>query len=121
VHLELDGWAAEGTERRFYDDLTAIDWIFEYTKERLRLRRLASRGGLMGYFAKLWDSSQIWVVLIGTGVAAGLLAAAIDIVANWLGDLKDGYCGTKFYLSRNFCCWGLPGNSLYLRPTTEAN
>ncbi|KAF8243288.1 hypothetical protein K440DRAFT_562321 [Wilcoxina mikolae CBS 423.85] len=102
-----EGWATEGTGRRFYDDLTAIDWIFEYTKERLRQRNLERQTGLIGYFAKLLDSSQIWVVLIGTGIAAGLVAAAIDIVANWLGDLKEGYCRSSFYLSRNFCCWGI--------------
>ena len=103
-------WAeGDGEGKRFYDDLTAIDWIFEYTKERLRLRKLDRRLGLAGYFGRLLDPSQIWLVLIGTGVMAGLVAGAIDIVANWLGDLKDGYCSTGFYLSRNFCCWGLKG------------
>jgi chloride channel 3/4/5 len=110
-----DGWATEGTGRRFYDDLTAIDWIFEYTKERLRQRNLERRTGLIGYFAKLLDPSQLGIVLIGTGIAAGLVAAAIDIVANWLGDLKEGYCRSSFYLSRNFCCWGFEGMSVRKR------
>lgn len=57
--------------------------------------------------ANVLDASQIWVVLIATGIAAGLVAAAIDIVANWLGGLKEGYCTTSFYLSKEFCCWGL--------------
>lgn len=63
----------------------------------------------MGHVAQMLDSSQVWVVLIGTGVAAGLIAAAIDIVTNWLGDLKHGYCSQTFYLSRRFCCLGLEG------------
>ena len=102
---------AEGPGRRIYDDLTAIDWIFEYTKERRRRRSLQRRTGLTGHLAKMLDSSHIWIVLIGTGVAAGLVAGGIDIVANWLGDLKDGYCSSSFYLSRNFCCWGLDSTS----------
>ncbi|KAI5779100.1 chloride channel [Geopyxis carbonaria] len=101
-----EAWS-EGVGRRIYDDLTAIDWIFEYTKERLRLQALGRRSGLLGYIAQLWDSSKIWIVLVGTGILAGVMAAAIDIVTNWLGDLKDGYCRTNFYLSRSFCCWGL--------------
>jgi len=103
------GETADGTitGRRFYDDLTAIDWIFEYTRERTRLRNLRDKTGLLGYAANAFDSSQIWLVLIGTGVAAGLVAAAIDVVANWLGGLKEGYCTTSFYLSKEFCCWGL--------------
>ncbi|RPA95953.1 hypothetical protein L873DRAFT_1696197 [Choiromyces venosus 120613-1] len=102
-----DPWSSEGPGRRVYDDLTAIDWIFEYTKERIRTRALFRRRGILGHIAQLWDSSQIWIVLIATGLAAGLLAAGIDIVTNWLGDLKHGYCDSHFYLSREFCCLGL--------------
>ena len=106
-------WYMEGPGRRVgYDDLTAIDWIFEYTKERQRLRFLYSHAaGVIGYAQRLVDASQIWLVLIGTGVAAGILAASIDIASDWLGDLKTGYCqsgsgGGQFYLNRGFCCWG---------------
>lgn len=98
-----------------YDDLTAIDWIFEYTKERQRLRNLYSRAtGLLGYAHQLLDASQVWLVLVATGLAAGVLAAGIDVVSDWLGDLKTGYCkngagGGRFYLNRGFCCWGHDG------------
>ncbi|KAL7268155.1 chloride channel [Rhizina undulata] len=102
-----DPWIHEGPGRRVYDDLTAIDWIFEYTKERVRTRTLARQTGLIGYFERLLDSSQVWIVLILTGIATGLLAAGIDVVTHWLGDLKDGVCTTSFYLSRSFCCWGI--------------
>jgi chloride channel 3/4/5 len=115
-------WYVEGPGRRVgYDDLTAIDWIFEYTKERQRLRVLQSNAkGLLGYATQLVDASQIWLVLIATGIAAGVLAAGIDIVSDWLGDLKTGYCrsgpeGGKFYLNRGFCCWGLEGKASYVR------
>ncbi|KAI4230984.1 MAG: hypothetical protein LQ349_005904 [Xanthoria aureola] len=106
-------WYLEGPGRRVgYDDLTAIDWIFEYTKERQRLRFLYSQAtGLFGYAQQLLDASQIWIVLVLTGLAAGILAAGIDIVSDWLGDLKTGYCkpgagGGHFYLNKGFCCWG---------------
>jgi chloride channel 3/4/5 len=115
-------WYVEGPGRRVgYDDLTAIDWIFEYTKERQRLRVLQSNAkGLLGYAAQLVDASQIWLVLIATGVAAGVLAAGIDIASDWLGDLKMGYCksgpeGGMFYLNKGFCCWGLEGRASYMR------
>ena len=103
----------EGPGRRVgYDDLTAIDWIFEYTKERQRLRFLHSgASGLLGYAQQIIDSSQIWLVLVGTGIAAGILAASINVASDWLGDIKTGYCqrgtgGGQFYLNRGFCCWG---------------
>lgn len=106
-------WYMEGPGRRVgYDDLTAIDWIFEYTKERQRLRFLSAQAsGIFGYAQRMLDANQIWLVLIGTGIAAGVLAAGIDVASDWLGDLKTGYCrsgpdGGQFYLNRGFCCWG---------------
>lgn len=111
-------WYVEGPGRRVgYDNLTAIDWIFEYSKERQRLRMLRSNAhGLMGNFQLLADNSQTWIILVATGVAVGAIAAAIDITSGWLGDLKAGYCsniadGGKFYLNKQFCCWGYKGKS----------
>lgn len=106
-------WYVEGPGRRVgYEDMTAIDWIFEYTKERQRLRVLySSATGFLGYVRQFMDESQIWILLILTGIAAGTLAAGIDVVSDWLGDLKTGYCssgidGGHFYLNKYFCCFG---------------
>jgi chloride channel 3/4/5 len=106
-------WYTEGPGRRVgYEDMTAIDWIFEYTKERQRLRALYSNAtGIIGYAREMADASQIWIVLLLTGMAAGLVAAGIDVASDWLGDIKSGYCsngpdGGHFYLNRYFCCWG---------------
>ncbi|KAL4876078.1 chloride channel [Aspergillus karnatakaensis] len=106
-------WYIEGPGRRVgYDDFTAIDWIFEYNKERQRKRLMSSSGqGMLGYARKLFDASNVWLVLIATGISVGIIAASIDIVSDWLGDIKAGYCkngpgGGKFYLNRSFCCWG---------------
>lgn len=114
-------WYIEGPGRRVgYDDLTAIDWIFEYAKERQRLRLLyAGASGVLGQLKQIGDASQIWIVLILTGLASGLVSACIDVVSDWLGDLKTGYCKNeggdgKFYLHRNFCCWGYEGMHIHL-------
>ncbi|KAF2277966.1 uncharacterized protein EI97DRAFT_449368 [Westerdykella ornata] len=106
-------WYVEGPGRRVgYDDLTAIDWIFEYAKERQRLRYLYSgASGILGYVKQLADASQMWFILVATGILSGAVAAFIDVSSNWLGDLKSGYCSNvdgdgKFYLNKGFCCWG---------------
>ena len=105
-------WYVEGPGRRVgYEDLTAIDWIFEYTKERQRLRVLgSSAAGLLGYVQQFLDASQVWLVLVLTGLAVGALAAGIDVATDWLGDIKYGFCSTEdggaFYLSKTSCCIG---------------
>lgn len=113
-------WYVEGPGRRVgYDNLTAIDWIFEYTKERQRKRLLYASGqGVVGYLRKLLDASNVWIVLIATGVLVGIIAAGIDVASDWLADLKTGYCkagpgGGRFYLNRSFCCWGHDGKPLF--------
>ncbi|KAK4503072.1 hypothetical protein PRZ48_006499 [Zasmidium cellare] len=107
-------WYVEGPGRRVgYDDLTAIDWIYEYSKERTRLRHLsANTPGLLGHLRIVADASQIWWILVATGIAVGSIAAGIDVASDWLGDLKTGLCsnvqdGGRFYLNKVFCCWGI--------------
>ncbi|KAK1064775.1 chloride channel [Friedmanniomyces endolithicus] len=106
-------WYVEGPGKRVgYDNLTAIDWIYEYNRERTRLRQLtADAPGLLGKLKLIADASQVWLVLVATGIAVGSIAAGIDVASDWMGDLKQGVCsnvqlGGKFYLSRPFCCWG---------------
>jgi chloride channel 3/4/5 len=92
--------------------MTAIDWIFEYTKERQRMRVLSSSAsGILGYVQQFIDASQVWVILVLTGLLVGTIAAGIDVTSDWLGDLKLGFCssgpeGGHFYLNKNFCCYG---------------
>ncbi|KAL5119329.1 chloride channel [Pleosporales sp. CAS-2024a] len=106
-------WYVEGPGRRVgYDDLTAIDWIFEYAKERQRLSYLySSATGILGHLKQLADASQVWIILVAAGILSGGIAAFIDVASDWLGDLKTGYCSNvdgdgRFHLNKSFCCWG---------------
>jgi len=107
-------WYIEGPGRRVgYDDLTAIDWIFEYAKERQRLRYLyTGSSGVLGHIKQLADASQVWIILVAAGILSGGIAAFIDVASDWLADLKTGYCHNvdgdgRFYLNKIFCCWGI--------------
>jgi chloride channel 3/4/5 len=40
------------------------------------------------------------------GMAIGLNSAFLNIVTEWISDIKLGYCTTAFYLNEQFCCWG---------------
>ncbi|KAI9660219.1 MAG: glycerol ethanol, ferric requiring protein [Alyxoria varia] len=109
IHEEID-------EIKRYEDFTTIDWVQDAAREQLRKRArrqekagfFAREGGL-GWRRKLWesyDAAQGWIVVTLIGAAIGLNAAFLNIVTEWLSDIKLGYCTTAFYLNESFCCWG---------------
>ncbi|KAJ3353486.1 glycerol ethanol, ferric requiring protein [Entophlyctis luteolus] len=56
----------------------------------------------------MFDSTSSWLLILAVGVSIGLVAAAIDIVAAWLTDVRLGYCQAEWYLPRGICCTGYP-------------
>ncbi|KAH7355011.1 chloride channel [Rhexocercosporidium sp. MPI-PUGE-AT-0058] len=99
-----------------YEDFTTIDWVQDAAKEQLRrkVRRKETagffeRGGHAGWRYKLgesYEAAQGWIVVTLIGAAIGLNAAFLNIITEWLSDVKLGYCKTAFYLNESFCCWG---------------
>ncbi|KAI9798023.1 MAG: glycerol ethanol, ferric requiring protein [Candelina submexicana] len=104
-------------EIKRYEDFTTIDWVQDAAREQIRrkTRRKEKAGffereGGIGWRQKLWesyDAGQAWIVVLKPpGAAIGLNAAFLNIVTEWLSDVKLGYCTTAFYLNENFCCFG---------------
>ncbi|KAI0888732.1 chloride channel protein [Annulohypoxylon maeteangense] len=104
----------EIAEIKRYEDFTTIDWVQDAAQERLRRRTKLKRharfdNGKVSWRYKLWesyDAAQGWIVVTLIGAAIGLNAAFLNIITEWLSDIKMGYCTTAFYLNENFCCWG---------------
>ncbi|PBP18334.1 voltage gated chloride channel [Diplocarpon rosae] len=73
------------------------------------------RGGHAGWRYKLgesYEAAQGWIVVTLIGAAIGLNATFLNIITEWLSDVKLGYCKTAFYLNESFCCWGEDNASL---------
>ena len=92
-----------------------LDWVQDAAREQTRraARRRRTVGayerGEPGWRYRLWEAyeaAQAWIVVTIVGVAIGLNAAVLNIVTEWLSDIKMGYCTTGFYLNEAFCCWG---------------
>lgn len=107
--------AEEIAEIKRYEDFTTIDWVQDAARERARRKSKQRRAaGLYGQGPINWrhrvsesyDAAQGWIVVTIIGAAIGLNAAFLNIVTEWLSDIKMGYCTTAFYLNENFCCWG---------------
>ncbi|KIW64624.1 hypothetical protein PV04_09547 [Phialophora macrospora] len=105
----------EIAEIKRYEDFTTIDWVQDAAQEHLRRRarrkesKFFERDGVLGWRRKLWeayDAAQVWIVITLVGIVIGLIAAALNIITEWLSDIKVGYCTTAWYLNEGFCCYG---------------
>lgn len=108
--------AEEINEIKRYEDFSTIDWVQDAVQEQARRRARRRQGhgfwdreGTFAWRRKLWesyDAGQAWLVVTLVGAAIGLNAAFLNIVTEWLSDIKLGYCTSAFYLNEQFCCWG---------------
>ncbi|KAJ5279681.1 Cystathionine beta-synthase core [Penicillium angulare] len=109
----------EITEIKRYEDFTTIDWVQDavYEQSRRRAKRRSGNGfwnqeGVFGWRRKLmesYDAGQAWLVVTLVGMAIGANSALLNIITEWLSDIKLGHCTTAFYLNEKFCCWGAEG------------
>lgn len=108
--------ADEIDEIKRYEDFTTIDWVRDAAREQQRRKAkrqeragFYQRDGRLGWSMRLsdaYDAGQAWIVVTLIGAAIGLNAAFLNIITEWLSDIKLGYCTTAFYLNESFCCWG---------------
>jgi chloride channel 3/4/5 len=114
----------EIAEIKRYEDFTTIDWVQDAAREQLRRKakrreknsylRAGVGLGRRNWRAGKWrrkvveayDAGQAWIVVTLVGAAIGMNAAVLNIITEWLSDIKLGHCETAFYLNENFCCWG---------------
>ncbi|GKT47286.1 putative choline-phosphate cytidylyltransferase [Colletotrichum spaethianum] len=115
AHQQQQQIEEEIAEIKRYEDFTTIDWVQDAAQEQARRKmRRRRRAGMLdngqaGWRYRLresYDAAQGWLVVTLIGVAIGLNAAFLNIITEWLSDIKTGYCTTAFYLNENFCCWG---------------
>ncbi|KAJ1678021.1 hypothetical protein EV182_004947 [Spiromyces aspiralis] len=103
----LARWLAHAPIRRArYEDFSSIDWIYDNNKGRRARRRLrqGSQRTLKGKLYLFYDSLQSWIVLLGVGIAMGIIATFMATTSQWMSDIKGGYCRGRFYLNKRFCC-----------------
>ena len=109
----------EIAEIKRYEDFTTIDWVQDAAQEQLRRRKrrretasFFNRDGVLGWRRKVWEAynaATAWIVVTLVGLIIGLNAAALNIITEWLSDVKMGYCTTAWYLNEGFCCYGAEG------------
>ncbi|RCH97577.1 hypothetical protein CU098_002073, partial [Rhizopus stolonifer] len=103
---DRQGLVKENTGVRVWSEsYSSIDWIHDRIKEGVRKRKFRDIPGPRGQLLKASDASQAWILVILIGSVVAAIAWFIDVVQEWMSDLKQGYCTTNWRLNSNFCCW----------------
>lgn len=104
---ELDEGLGPSTVAQ-YEDFHTIDWQRDLARDRMRHRLIVKRrgqGGLLELARGFHDAWSGWLCVLLVGLAAGAIAAVIDIGALWMKDLREGICPQAFWLNKEHCCW----------------
>ncbi|KAN0129315.1 chloride channel [Lactarius tabidus] len=106
----LEEWSKSAHRHRLrpnYHDGDTIDWWHEDASERERWKGMISQRGLRGLVSPLIDVTQLWFVMIFTGICVGLAGGWLDILVMWLSGLREGRCTRGFLWNQVECCVGV--------------
>jgi chloride channel 3/4/5 len=90
--------------RVWYSSFTSIDWLHDAIKDSLRFSRLRKRKSLRARIRLAFDKSLGWIIVTIAGFWTAVVAFLIIRSEQWLFDLKEGYCGDKWWKAKRFCC-----------------
>jgi len=91
-----------------YDDFHTIDWCKDRARDKMRYRRVRKMkmtGNWIEKFKGFHDAWSGWLVVFIVGVLTGFAAGVIDIGADWMSDIKEGFCTNQFWFNKEACCW----------------
>lgn len=90
-------------ERVWYDQFTSTDWVHDNIADAYRVKAIRRRKDFWGRVYAVFDSSKGWILSALCGVAVALCAYFVDVVENFIYDLKDGYCARGWYINEKVC------------------
>ncbi|XP_065058528.1 H(+)/Cl(-) exchange transporter 4-like [Rhopilema esculentum] len=91
-----------------YDDFHTIDWCRDKARDKMRFRQMKKMKMTGSWLEKLkgfHDAWSGWLVVFIVGVLTGFAAGVIDIGADWMSDIKEGFCTDQFWFNKEACCW----------------
>ncbi|KAE8316999.1 chloride channel [Aspergillus transmontanensis] len=91
-------------DRTWYDQFTSTDWVHDSIADGERLRQLRARKDVRGRLLAWFDGAQGWVLVALIGCITAAIAYFVDITEDFVFDLKEGFCTTRWFSSRQECC-----------------
>ncbi|KAF5370652.1 hypothetical protein D9758_001997 [Tetrapyrgos nigripes] len=101
--------------RVWYSSFSSIDWLHDAIKDSVRFSRLRRRKkSLRARLRLAFDRSLGWLVVTVVGILTAVVAFLVVRSEQWLFDSKEGYCSTRWWKAKRFCCPHLDETVLYL-------
>lgn len=86
-----------------YDDFKTIDWVEENLQVH-KSKSINKKSHLQ--LSTFYQFFQTYIILTIVGIIIGTVAGCLNIITEYLSNIRTGYCSNAFYLNRSFCCWG---------------
>lgn len=103
---EPHNWNNDIPQLKRFEDFKTIDWVSDNLQSNKRKLLLAENTKTSFKLLNIYQSLQNYIILTVTGIAIGFVAGSLNIVTEYLSNIRTGYCSSHFYLNKNFCCWG---------------
>lgn len=94
--------ARRDTDADFRGDFVIHDFINAKTRSHV-LEREHDRE-TEGRYSRYAYTAKVYFVLVTMGIGAGIIAAGLDMIVEWLSDLKFGVCTRGWFLTHEMCC-----------------
>lgn len=94
--------ARQDSTSDFRGDFVIHDFINSKTRSHVLQREYEREQ--RGSWAQYKYTAKLYLVLVTMGVGAGLIAASLDVIVEWLSDLKFGLCTGSWFLTEDMCC-----------------
>ncbi|KAL4896852.1 chloride channel [Aspergillus ambiguus] len=91
-------------DRTWYDQFTSTDWVHDSIADGARLRELRARKDIRGRLLSWFDGAQGWVLVAVIGCITAAIAYFVDVTEDFVFDVKEGFCTTRWFHSRQNCC-----------------
>jgi chloride channel 3/4/5 len=91
-------------ERNWYDQFTSTDWVHDSIADGARLRELRKRKDFRGRLLAAFDGAQGWILVALIGCITAAIAYFVDVTEDFVFDLKEGFCTTRWFHNHESCC-----------------
>lgn len=91
-------------ERNWYDQFTSTDWVHDSIADGARLRELRKRKDFRGRLLAAFDGAQGWILVALIGCITAAIAYFVDVTEDFVFDMKEGFCTTRWFHNHESCC-----------------